>query len=89
VRPGDGRGADRLRRPRVRVLRDALFVDLADTHGNTSDGIHIASAGGVWGTIAFGFAGMYDTGTSLRFAPRLPTAWQRLTFRRSGTARGW
>ena len=62
-------------------FRDALFVDLADTHGNTSDGVHIASAGGVWGTIAFGFAGMYDSGTSLRFTPSLPSAWESLTLR--------
>jgi alpha,alpha-trehalose phosphorylase len=62
-------------------FREALFVDLADTHGNTCDGVHIASAGGVWGTIAFGFAGLYDSGTSLRFTPRLPASWQRLRFR--------
>ena len=50
-------------------FREALFVDLADTHGNASDGVHVASAGGVWGTIVFGFAGLFDTGTALRFSP--------------------
>ena len=68
-------------------FREALFVDLADTHGNTRDGVHIASAGGVWGTIVFGFAGLFDSGTSLRFTPRLPADWDGLTFRieRHGT----
>jgi len=65
----------------LEYFRDALFVDLADTHGNTSDGVHIASAGGVWGTIVFGFAGMHDSGTSLRFSPRLPSDWDGLSFR--------
>ena len=27
---------------------DALYVDLADLHGNTVDGLHVASTGGVW-----------------------------------------
>ncbi len=62
-------------------FREALFVDLADTHGNTVDGVHVASAGGVWGTIAFGFAGLFDAGTALRFTPSLPDAWQSVMFR--------
>ena len=75
----------------VAYFREALFVDLADTHGNASDGVHIASAGGVWGTIVFGFAGLYDTGTALRFTPSLPSAWERrdvpdATTRRRGCA---
>ena len=65
----------------VEYFREALFVDLADLHGNTSDGVHIASAGGVWGTIVFGFAGLHDTGVSLTFAPRLPSVWKRISFR--------
>jgi alpha,alpha-trehalose phosphorylase len=65
----------------LEYFREALFVDLADTHGNTCDGVHIASAGGVWGTVAFGFAGLYDSGTSLRFAPRLPPEWEGITLR--------
>jgi len=71
----------------VEYFREALFVDLADLHGNTSDGVHIASAGGVWVTIAFGFAGMFDTGVALAFAPRLPEVWKRLSFhlQRHGT----
>ena len=58
----------------VEYFREALFVDLADTHGNASDGVHVASCGGVWGTIAFGFAGLFDSGTALRFSPSLPVA---------------
>ena len=65
----------------VEYFREALFVDLADTHGNTTDGVHVASAGGVWGTIAFGFAGLFDSGTALRFTPSLPSVWNRVTFR--------
>ena len=30
----------------VEYFREALFVDLADTHGNASDGVHVASCGG-------------------------------------------
>ena len=33
----------------VDYFREALFVDLLDTHGNANDGVHVASAGGVWG----------------------------------------
>src|SRR5690606_8912434 len=62
-------------------FRQALFVDLADMHGNTADGVHTASAGGVWATVVFGFAGMFDSGTSLSFAPRLPDAWESISFR--------
>lgn len=65
----------------VHYFREALFVDLADTHGNASDGVHIASAGGVWGAVVFGFAGMFDTGVSLRFSPSLPSAWSAMSFR--------
>jgi alpha,alpha-trehalose phosphorylase len=71
----------------VKYFREALFVDLADTHGNASDGVHVASCGGAWSTVVFGFAGLYDTGTALRFEPRLPARWPRLSFRiqRHGT----
>ena len=65
----------------VDYFRQALFVDLADAHGNTADGVHIASAGGVWGTVVFGFAGLYDSGISLQFSPRLPKDWSAMSFR--------
>ena len=57
---------------------EALYVDLADAHRNTADGVHIASAGGVWGALVFGFAGMYDNGVALRFAPSLAARLGRL-----------
>jgi alpha,alpha-trehalose phosphorylase len=64
----------------VDYFREALFVDLADLHGNTRDGVHVASCGGVWGTIAFGFAGMYETGTAMSFDPKLPDRYERMSF---------
>jgi alpha,alpha-trehalose phosphorylase len=57
-----------------------LYVDLMNLHDNTVDGLHIASAGGVWGAVVFGFAGMRDTGGRLSFDPRLPDAWGEITF---------
>jgi alpha,alpha-trehalose phosphorylase len=38
----------------VHYFREALFVDLADLHGNARDGVHVASCGGAWGTVAPG-----------------------------------
>ncbi len=65
----------------LRYFWDSVFVDLADLHSNTSDGVHVASAGGVWSALVFGFGGMRDHGSMLHFDPRLPDAWPSLTFR--------
>ncbi|WP_036318608.1 glycoside hydrolase family 65 protein [Microbacterium indicum] len=58
----------------------ALYVDLANLHRNSSDGVHIASAGGTWMTLANGFGGMRDHGGFLTFDPRLPASWPELSF---------
>lgn len=59
---------------------NAAYIDLDDSHGNTVDGVHTASAGGVWSSIVQGFAGMRDQGDVLVFRPRLPEAWESVTF---------
>ena len=59
----------------------ALYVDLANVHGNTVDGAHVASAGGVWAALVGGFAGMRDHGGRLSMDPRLPATWEGLTYR--------
>jgi alpha,alpha-trehalose phosphorylase len=60
---------------------DACAVDLLDRHGNTADGIHIASAGGTWLALVAGFGGLRDADGDIRLHPRLPAAWSRLRFR--------
>jgi alpha,alpha-trehalose phosphorylase len=62
-------------------FKQSLYLDLADTHGNTADGVHIANAGGVWAALVHGFGGMADTGEHLRFAPRLPKEWTAMSYR--------
>jgi alpha,alpha-trehalose phosphorylase len=57
------------------------FVDLADLHRNTADGVHVASAGGVWSALVCGFGGMRDYDGRLSFDPRLPAQWADLKFR--------
>jgi alpha,alpha-trehalose phosphorylase len=64
----------------VSYFREAMYVDLADLHRNTRDGVHVASAGGVWSTVAFGFAGLMETGTALSFDPSMPEEWAGITF---------
>jgi alpha,alpha-trehalose phosphorylase len=59
----------------------SLYLDLCDSHGNTADGVHVANAGGVWAGIVNGFAGMVEQGNHLEFSPRLPSAWESLSFR--------
>lgn len=51
---------------------DAGLMDLADVAGNVKDGCHIASMGGFWMTLIYGFAGMRDDGGDIRFTPRVP-----------------
>jgi alpha,alpha-trehalose phosphorylase len=58
----------------------ALLMDLGNVAGNASDGVHIASAAGVWSSLVFGFGGVRDFDGRLSFAPRLPRAWNELAF---------
>ena len=60
---------------------DACAVDLLDLHGNTADGLHIASCGGTWLALVAGFGGLRDADADVGFSPRLPAAWDRLRFR--------
>jgi alpha,alpha-trehalose phosphorylase len=64
----------------LRYFHNALFVDLADLHGNTTDGVHVASTGGVWNCLAYGFGGMRDYNGVVTFDPRLPESWDGLRF---------
>ncbi len=64
----------------LRYFYNSLFVDLADLHGNVSDGVHVASTGGVWNILAQGFGGMRDYNGKITFDPRLPESWPGLTF---------
>jgi len=65
----------------LRYFEQAAMVDLADAHGNTADGIHVASAGGTWLALVAGFGGLRDFDGDVRFSPRLPAEWERLRFR--------
>jgi alpha,alpha-trehalose phosphorylase len=58
----------------------ALLMDLANVAGNVVDGAHVASTGGVWMALTYGFGGMRDFEGKLSFDPRLPSTWSRLRF---------
>jgi kojibiose phosphorylase len=58
----------------------AALVDLEDVRGNTADGVHGASAGGVWQALVFGFAGLRLTADGYTLNPRLPASWRQLAF---------
>lgn len=59
----------------------AARADLGDIRGNTADGIHGASAGGLWQALVFGFGGVRFEGDEVVTHPRLPSHWTRLAFR--------
>jgi alpha,alpha-trehalose phosphorylase len=54
----------------IRYGMAALLMDLADVGGNVKDGCHIASMGGTWMLLTYGFGGMRDDGGTLVFWPR-------------------
>jgi alpha,alpha-trehalose phosphorylase len=59
----------------------AAVMDLADVGGNMMHGAHIASIGGTWLALVYGFGGMRDHGGHISFRPRLAGDWRRLSFR--------
>jgi kojibiose phosphorylase len=59
----------------------AARTDLLNVRGNTGEGIHAASAGGLWQAVVFGFGGVRLTEDGLVAEPRLPAGWTRLAFR--------
>ena len=58
----------------------ATRLDLDNYNRNTREGLHITSIAMAWANIVYGFAGLRSDDTMLRFAPRLPERWKRLTF---------
>ncbi|MGP3534728.1 glycoside hydrolase family 65 protein [Microbacterium sp. RD1] len=64
----------------LEYFRNSLFVDLGDLHDNAADGVHVASAGGVWTALVSGFGGMRDHFGELTFDPRLPADWPSLSY---------
>ena len=64
----------------LEYFEQSLFVDLHDLHHNAADGVHVASAGGVWTALVCGFGGMRDWAGELSFDPRLPADWPSLSF---------
>jgi kojibiose phosphorylase len=58
----------------------AARADLKDVRGNAGDGIHAASAGGLWQAAVFGFAGLRLTADGFKVEPVLPGHWRRLAF---------
>ena len=67
-------------RQALEYFQYALLMDLGNVAGNASDGVHIASAAGVWSSLVFGFGGVRDFDGRLSFAPRLAHAWNELAF---------
>jgi kojibiose phosphorylase len=59
----------------------AAMVDLTDGRGNTNQGIHGASAGGVWQAVVFGFGGIQLAANGPVAHPHLPPGWTRLKFK--------
>jgi len=53
----------------IRYGMAALLMDLADVGGNVKDGCHIASMGGTWMALTYGFGGMRDDDGTLSFRP--------------------
>jgi alpha,alpha-trehalose phosphorylase len=56
----------------VEYTRAALLMDLADIGGNVKDGCHIASMGGTWMVLAYGFGGLRDYDGTPSFRPQRP-----------------
>jgi trehalose/maltose hydrolase-like predicted phosphorylase len=62
------------------ALRIAARIDLDDLTASTAGGVHLATMGGLWQALAFGFAGLRPQADGLLVDPRLPHEWNALEF---------
>mgnify|MGYP005849851767 CR=1 FL=1 len=62
-------------------FRATVFTDLADLHGNSGHGLHMAALAASWMAVTFGFGGLRCLGGQLRFAPNLPPGLTGYAFR--------
>jgi trehalose/maltose hydrolase-like predicted phosphorylase len=69
---------------RYRAALEALHIgarlDLDDLTGTTAGGVHLATMGGLWQALVFGFGGVRPSGDALLVDPRLPQEWNALEF---------
>jgi trehalose/maltose hydrolase-like predicted phosphorylase len=65
-------------RDAIAALRIAARIDLDDLTGSTASGLHLATMGGLWQALVFGFAGVRPRGDALVVDPRLPPGWGAL-----------
>jgi trehalose/maltose hydrolase-like predicted phosphorylase len=65
-------------RPALEALRVAARMDLDDLTATTAGGLHLATMGGLWQALAFGFAGIRAFDGRLTIDPRLPPEWAAL-----------
>jgi trehalose/maltose hydrolase-like predicted phosphorylase len=72
----DGRPDDALD-----LFRLACRLDLDDLTGTTAAGLHVATFGGLWQALAFGFLGLRPLPHALLVDPHIPRRWQRLQMR--------
>ena len=68
------------RQKAMRYFNFAAVMDVSDVGGNVMHGAHIASIGGTWLALVYGFAGLRDHDGRISFRPRLPDEWTRLAF---------
>lgn len=68
-------------------LRIAARMDLDDLSGSTAGGLHMATMGGLWQALVFGFAGLHVRADRLYLRPQLPPTWpaMELNLRFRGT----
>ena len=64
-----------------RYFLDTAGIDLEDTTGTGSGGVHMAALGGLWQAAVFGFAGLSLREDGLVLDPHLPEAWRTVSFR--------
>jgi trehalose/maltose hydrolase-like predicted phosphorylase len=67
--------------PAVEAFRLACRIDVDDLTGTTAGGVHLATMGGVWQALVFGFGGVRASARGLELDPHLPEAWDALELR--------
>jgi len=65
----------------LEALRIAARMDLDNLTGSTAEGLHLATMGGTWQALAFGFMGLHPSAGMLRVDPVLPPSWSAIEMR--------